>query len=453
MEDTLTEFPEGRAVLALEDGRVFNGRAAGARTRRGGEVVFNTSHTGYQEVFTDPSYAGQIVCLTYPHIGNVGANSDDQESSKPYIEGLIVRDFSPISSNWRSTESAQQYLERYGVPVIWDIDTRALVRHLRQVGALRGIVSTDGTAAEQLVAEARALPTMAGQELASRVTSPKVYAWSQGSIDLAAPIAAATAASANAGARVSSGHDFSRAEKNALRSGVSTPEGRLGGRSFSSDKSAPEKQGASAKSASRSKLDREAADAKSQHRVVAYDFGIKQNILRLLVDHGCEVTVVPAQTSAEDVLALKPHGVFLSNGPGDPEPVGYAIENIRKLLGRVPIFGICLGHQLCGLALGGRTFKLKFGHHGSNHPVKNLLTQKVEITAQNHGFCVDPESLPSSDVEITHVNLNDHTNEGMRHRTLPLFSVQYHPEASPGPHDARYLFDDFMAMMNGGRTQ
>jgi carbamoyl-phosphate synthase small subunit len=420
LEDTLTEFPEGRAVLALEDGRVFNGRAAGARTRRGGEVVFNTSLTGYQEVFTDPSYAGQIVCLTYPHIGNVGANSDDQESAKPYIEALIVRDFSPISSNWRSTESAQQYLERWGVPVIWDIDTRALVRHLRQVGALRGIVSTDGTPAEQLVAEARALPTMAGQELASRVTSPKVYTWSQGSIDLAAPIAAAAAAGANGSKKVSS------------------TESRLGGRSFSSDKKTLKKGGALA------------PELGQRHRVIAYDFGIKQNILRLLVDHGCEVTVVPAQTSAEDVLALKPHGVFLSNGPGDPEPVGYAIENIRQLLGRVPIFGICLGHQLCGLALGGRTFKLKFGHHGSNHPVKNLLTQKVEITAQNHGFCVDPDSLASSDVEITHVNLNDHTNEGMRHRTLPLFSVQYHPEASPGPHDARYLFDDFIAMMREG---
>jgi carbamoyl-phosphate synthase small subunit len=283
------------------------------------------------------------------------------------------------------------------------------------VGALRGIVSTDGTPAEQLVAEARALPTMTGQELASRVTSPSVYAWSQGSIDLAAPIAAAAAAGANGGTRGSSG-----------------------GQRSSSDRETPKKRGIPE------------ADAKPRHRVVAYDFGIKQNILRLLVDHGCEVTVVPARTSAEDVLALKPHGVFLSNGPGDPEPVGYAIANIRKLLGRVPIFGICLGHQLCGLALGGRTFKLKFGHHGSNHPVKNLLTQKVEITAQNHGFCVDPDSLPSSDVEITHVNLNDHTNEGMRHHTLPLFSVQYHPEASPGPHDARYLFDDFIAMMREG---
>jgi carbamoyl-phosphate synthase small subunit len=343
------------------------------------------------------------VCLTYPHIGNVGANLEDEESARPYIEALIVREFSPLASNWRSSESAQQYLERYGVPVIWDLDTRALVRHLRDVGALRGVVSTDGSPAQRLVAEARALPTMAGLELAGRVTCAKSYGWTQGSIDLAAPVA--SGAGAGAGALAS---------------------------------------GAPAKAVADS-------HAKSQHRVVAYDFGIKQNILRLLVDHGCEVTVVPARTSAADVLALKPDGVFLSNGPGDPEPVDYAVENIRRLLGRVPIFGICLGHQLCGLALGGRTFKLKFGHHGSNHPVKNLRTEKVEITAQNHGFCVDPDSLPASDVEITHVNLNDHTNEGMRHRSLPLFSVQYHPEASPGPHDARYLFDDFVTMMDGAR--
>lgn len=334
------------------------------------------------------------MCLTYPHIGNVGANLDDEESAKPYIEALIVREFSPLASNWRSSETAQQYLERYDVPVIWDLDTRALVRHLRDVGALRGVVSTDGTPAERLVKEARALPTMAGLELAGRVTCAKSYGWTQGSIDLAAPVAAgAGGAQARAMAAAS-------------------------------------------------------PDTKARRRVVAYDFGIKQNILRLLVDHGCEVTVVPARTSAADVLALKPDGVFLSNGPGDPEPIDYAVENIRKLLGRVPIFGICLGHQLCGLALGGRTFKLKFGHHGSNHPVKNLRTEKVEITAQNHGFCVDPDSLPASDVEITHVNLNDHTNEGMRHRSLPLFSVQYHPEASPGPHDARYLFDDFVTMMD-----
>jgi len=341
------------------------------------------------------------VCLTYPHIGNVGANTDDEESGKPYIESLIVREFSSIDSNWRSSESAHHYLDRHGVPVIWDIDTRALVLHLRTVGALRGVVSTDDTPAEQLIAEARALPTMAGQELASRVTVARKYDWTRGSIDLAQPLAAVAAANGSNGQ--------------------------------------PRKRSATATTSER-----------ARYRVVAYDFGIKQNILRLLVDHGCDVTVVPAKTSAEDVLSLKPDGVFVSNGPGDPEPITYGIANLRKLLGRVPIFGICLGHQLCGLALGGRTFKLKFGHHGSNHPVKNLLTGKVEITAQNHGFCVDPDSLPSNDVEITHLNLNDHTNEGLRHRSLPLFSVQYHPEASPGPHDARYLFDDFIALMKEG---
>jgi carbamoyl-phosphate synthase small subunit len=361
------------------------------------------------------------VCLTYPHIGNVGANLDDEESGKPYIEALIVREFSPLASNWRSSETAQQYLERYGVPVIWDLDTRALVRHLRNVGTLRGVISTDGAPAEQLVAEARALPTMAGQELAGRVTTAEKYHWTHGSINLAMPLAAAAAASAGA----------------AAMAGVKSSEGR----GFNHSATAPKGKGALAPEVGR-------------HRVFAYDFGIKQNILRLLVDHNCDVTVVPAQTSAADVLALKPDGIFLSNGPGDPEPIDYAIENIRKLMGRVPIFGICLGHQLCGLALGGKTFKLKFGHHGSNHPVKNLHTGKVEITAQNHGFCVDPDSLPSSEVEITHLNLNDHTNEGLRHRSLPLFSVQYHPEASPGPHDARYLFDDFIDLMknaNGSR--
>jgi carbamoyl-phosphate synthase small subunit len=386
-EDPLTDVQHRPAILALEDGRTFNGRAAGAITRRGGEVVFNTSLTGYQEVFTDPSYAGQIVCLTYPHIGNVGANLDDEESQRPYIESLIVREFSQVSSNWRSSETAQLYLNRHKIPVIWDIDTRALVLHIRKGGALRGIVSTDGTAADQLIFEAKQLPLMAGQELASRVSCNKAYDWQKNSIDLAT----------------------SPWAEQMGESGT-TPDAH-------------------------------------KFRVVAYDFGIKQNILRLLVDHQCEVTVVPANTSAEDILNFKPDGVFLSNGPGDPEPVTYAQENIRKLAGRVPIFGICLGHQLCGLALGGKTFKLKFGHHGSNHPVKNLLTNQVEITAQNHGFCVDPESLPSSDVEITHVNLNDHTNEGMRHKNLPLFSVQYHPEASPGPHDSHYLFTQFTDLM------
>jgi carbamoyl-phosphate synthase small subunit len=269
------------------------------------------------------------------------------------------------------------------------------------VGALRGVVATDGTQSDALVREAQGLPTMAGLELASRVTSEKRYGWDKGSVVLDENVGAA-------------------------------PRGRLGETVHEGQAQGP------------------APTLESRYRVVAYDFGIKQNILRLLVDHGCEVTVVPAQTSATDVLALKPQGVFLSNGPGDPEPIGYAIENIRKLLGRVPIFGICLGHQLCGLALGGRTYKLKFGHHGSNHPVKNLLTEKVEITAQNHGFVVDPESLPSSEVEITHVNLNDGTNEGMRHRSLPLFSVQYHPEASPGPHDSRYLFGKFAELMRDG---
>ncbi len=391
MEAALSQKPR-TAILALEDGRDFNGRAAGAKTRRGGEIVFNTSLTGYQEVFTDPSYAGQMVCLTYPHIGNVGANPEDEEASRPFIEGLIVREFSAIASNWRSGESAQAYLERHKIPVIWDLDTRALVRHLRIRGAMRAVLATDGSDAEKLITEARALPAMAGQELASRVTSSKPYSWEQGSIELA----------------------LSPWREEISDAAHATDERRW--------------------------------------RVVAYDFGIKQNILRLLVDHNCDVTVVPAQTSAEDVLGLKPDGVFLSNGPGDPEPIGYAIENIRKLFGRVPVFGICLGHQLCGLALGGRTYKLKFGHHGSNHPVKNLLTDRVEITAQNHGFVVDPESLPSSEVELTHMNLNDQTNEGMRHRTLPLFSVQYHPEASPGPHDSHYLFRQFTEMMADTRS-
>jgi carbamoyl-phosphate synthase small subunit len=386
-EAPLTDVQHRPATLALEDGRVFNGRAAGAITRRGGEVVFNTSLTGYQEVFTDPSYAGQIVCLTYPHIGNVGANLDDEESSRPYIESLIVREFSQVASSWRSGESAQLYLNRHKIPVIWDIDTRALVLHLRKFGALRAIVATDGTAADQLIFEAKQLPTMAGQELASRVSCGKAYGWQKGSIELA-----------------------------------SSPWAEQMGESGDGPDT-------------------------GKFKVVAYDFGIKQNILRMLIDHHCEVTVVPAATPAEDVLSLRPDGVFLSNGPGDPEPVTYAQENIRKLAGRVPIFGICLGHQLCGLVLGGKTFKLKFGHHGSNHPVKNLLTNQVEITAQNHGFCVDPDSLPSSDVEITHLNLNDHTNEGMRHKNLPLFSVQYHPEASPGPHDSHYLFTQFTDLM------
>jgi carbamoyl-phosphate synthase small subunit len=382
------------ALLALEDGRVFRGRGYGALSERGGEVVFNTSITGYQEIFTDPSYAGQIVCLTYPHIGNVGANPSDNEAGRPYIEALVVRDFSEVASNWRSQQTAEDFLARHDIPVLSHIDTRALVRHLRTHGAMRAVLSTRTTTAAALVAKARALPPMVGLDLARGVSCAEPYTWSEPSIGLA-------------------------------------------GQGFSPDIQGLEKRGALA--------------PEVRFHVVAYDFGIKQNILRRLVDSGCRVTVVPALTPAEDVLALKPDGVFLSNGPGDPEPCTYAVEAVRKLAGRVPVFGICLGHQIIGLALGGRTYKLRFGHHGANHPVKNLLTGKVEITAQNHGFAVDPDSLPASEVELTHLNLNDQTLEGLRHRSLPLFSVQYHPEASPGPHDSRYLFGDFVNLMEAAK--
>ncbi len=371
------------AILALEDGRLFRGKGYGARAERGGEVVFNTSITGYQEIFTDPSYAGQLVCLTYPHIGNVGTNPLDNEAARPYIDGLIVRDFSEVASNWRSQQTTESFLAAHGVPVISHIDTRALVLHLRRQGAMRAVLSTASLDSEVLVARARALPEMVGLDLARTVTTAKSYGWSEPSIELA---------------RLSS------------------------------------------------------AEKPGVHHVVAYDFGIKQNILRRLVDAGCRVTVVPGGTSAEDALALKPDGVFLSNGPGDPEPCTYAIDAVRKLAGRVPVFGICLGHQIMGLALGGKTFKLKFGHHGGNHPVKNLQTGRVEITAQNHGFCVDPDSLNAKEVELTHINLNDQTLEGLRHRSLPLFSVQYHPEASPGPHDSHYLFEQFVDVMSNEKV-
>ena len=368
-----------QAILALEDGRVFRGRGYGAPGERFGEVVFNTSLSGYQEILTDPSYAGQIVCLTYPHIGNYGTNPLDSESSSPYAEGLVVRELAELASNWRSVESTSEFLADFGMPVISDIDTRALVRHLRTHGSMRAVLSTVDFDEESLARKVKASPTMVGLDLASRVTTSALYDWSEASTDLYREEAA--------------------------------------------------------------------AEAKLPRHVVAYDFGIKHNILRRLVDTGCKVTVVPATTTAADVLALKPDGVFLSNGPGDPEPVDYAVRNIRDLLGRVPIFGICLGHQLTGLALGGKTYKLKFGHHGGNHPVINLETNKVEITAHNHGFAVDPDSLKDSEVVLTHRNLNDNTLEGLRHRSLPLFSVQYHPEASPGPHDSAYLFDQFVQLM------
>jgi carbamoyl-phosphate synthase small subunit len=368
-----------QAILALEDGRVFRGRGYGAPGERSGEAVFNTSLSGYQEILTDPSYAGQIVVLTYPHIGNYGTNPLDSESVRPFAEGLVVRELSELASNWRSVEDISEYLAHYGLPAISDIDTRALVRHLRTYGAMRAVLSTVDLDEASLIRKAKAVPSMVGLDLASRVSVSALYDWGERSSRI------------------------------------------LGGET-------------------------EAA-APARFHVVAYDYGIKHNILRRLVDAGCRVSVVPAKTTAADAMALKPDGVFLSNGPGDPEPVEYAVRAVREMMGRVPIFGICLGHQIIGLALGGKTYKLKFGHHGGNHPVLNLETQKVEITAQNHGFAVDPDSLPSSDVVLTHRNLNDDTLEGLRHRSLPLFSVQYHPEASPGPHDSAYLFGRFAGLM------
>jgi len=370
-----------QTILALEDGRVFHGKGYGAKAECYGEVVFNTSITGYQEIFTDPSYAGQIVVLTNPQIGNYGTNPEDNEATRPYIEGLIVREFSPVSSNWRSQQVADEYLERFKIPVIADIDTRALVRHLRDRGVMRGVISSLETDVSQLVAKANSIPKMDGTDLAKVVTTKQRYVWETGE----------------------------RSHEPTEVVGVK--------------------------------------DEPARFHVVAYDYGIKHNILRKLASEGCRITVVPAETKSEDVLALKPDGVFLSNGPGDPEPCTYAQDNIRRLMGRTPVFGICLGHQLIGLALGGKTYKLKFGHHGGNHPVKQLLTGKVEITAHNHNFAVDPDSLPESEVEKTHIDLNDGTLEGLRHRNLPLFSVQYHPEASPGPHDSYYLFKDFIKMM------
>ncbi|HWQ55697.1 MAG TPA: glutamine-hydrolyzing carbamoyl-phosphate synthase small subunit [Bryobacteraceae bacterium] len=368
------------AILALEDGTVFEGRSFGARTERSGEVVFNTALTGYQEIFTDPSYSGQIVILTNPQIGNYGTSVEDNEAGRPYIEGLAVREFTPVTSNWRSDEEAARFLDKHGIPIISDLDTRALVRHLRTRGVMRGVLSSLELDPEKLVAKARAIPGMAGLDLASRVSTTERYEWDK-------PVQACSPSEL-----------------------VPPP-------------------------------------AEQQFHVVAYDFGIKQNILRRLVQVGCRVTVVPSLTTAEDALALKPDGIFLSNGPGDPEPLHAQQANISKLLGRKPIFGICLGHQLLAIACGGSTFKLKFGHRGANHPVINHLTGRVEITSHNHGFAVDPESLNLNDIEITHINLNDKTLEGFRHRNYPAFCVQYHPEAAPGPHDSHYLFDDFVKMM------
>jgi len=355
------------AILVLEDGRTFHGASFGADGETFGEMVFNTSMSGYQEILTDPSYAGQIVCMTYPLIGNYGVNEQDVESRRPWVEGFVVRESSPIASNWRSNETLDSYLKRNNIVGIEHIDTRALVRHIRDKGAMRSAISTIDLDEKNLLNKVLASPEMANRELASTVTVEKSY-------------------------------------------------------DYPSD------------------------DAK--YHVVCYDFGVKNNSLREFSRFGCRITVVPENTSAKNVLALAPDGVFLSNGPGDPASMKAVVEEIKKLAeDQVPIFGICLGHQLIGQAFGGETYKLKFGHRGGNQPIKDLTTGKIEITAHNHGFAVDPESLPN-EVEVTHVNLNDNTVAGLRHKTLPVFSVQYHPESAPGPHDSEYLFERFVELMN-----
>jgi carbamoyl-phosphate synthase small subunit len=359
------------ALLALEDGTVFAGRSFGRQGQTTGEVVFNTALTGYQEVLTDPSYAGQIVTMTYPHIGNYGVNAEDVESAKPQVAGFVVREAATLASSWRSGGELTQYLDDHGIVGISEIDTRALTRHLRTHGAKRGVISTTSTDRDALVRAARASRSMVGLDLAREVTCAEPHRFGE-----------------------------------------------------------------------------EVEGSKRRFRVVAYDFGMKTNIARMLTAAGCQVTIVPATTPAMQVLNLKPEGIFLSNGPGDPEPVTYAIDAARRLMDRgIPMFGICLGHQILGLACGGRTYKLKFGHRGANHPVKNLATGHVEVTSQNHGFALEADALDRPELVLTHTNLNDGTVEGFRHRDLPVMSVQYHPEASPGPHDSHYLFGDFVKMM------
>lgn len=369
------------AKLALEDGTVFKGLAFGAEGEVDGEVCFNTSMTGYQEILTDPSYRGQIVAMTYPQIGNYGVNAEDVESSKPHLAGFIIKERSRRASNFRSSDGIHEYLDRYGIVGIEGIDTRALVRRLRIQGAMNGVLSTVDRDEASLVAKAKASPGLVGRDLVREVIPEKATDWTE-------------------------------------------PLSRW------------------------AKLDEAPArtiDESSPH-VVALDYGMKQNIARHLFDMGCRVTVLPGTATAEEVLARQPDGVFLSNGPGDPEPITYAQQTIRGLLGKKPIFGICLGHQLLCLAAGARTFKLKFGHRGANQPVQNLANERVEITCQNHGFAVAGDSLPD-DLEVTHLNLNDGTIEGIRHRRFPAFGVQYHPEASAGPHDSNYLFGQFKAML------
>ena len=383
-----------KAILALADGRTFEGSGFGAEGEAVGEVVFNTSMTGYQEILTDPSYEGQLVAMTYPEIGNVGVNPDDVESRKPFVNGFIVKDYTARPSNWRAAKPLHEYMKENGIVGIQGIDTRSLVRHLRDHGSQEGIISTSSSDIAELVAKAKASPGLMGQDLVQNVTCGEIYDWNQG----------------------------------LWEPGVGY------------------KQRDASENGSKKRRGKQAKFVAPKFSVVAYDYGIKLNILRNLAEAGCRVKVVPAATAAEEVLAMNPDGIFLSNGPGDPDAVPYAKENVEKLIGKKPIFGICLGHQIMGLALGGKTYKLKFGHHGGNQPVMDLTTRKVEITAQNHGFAVDADSL-KGDVDVTHVNLNDNTVEGLAHRELPIFSVQYHPESSPGPHDANYLFSRFIDLM------
>ncbi len=373
------------ALLALADGKIFRGEMFGAPGEAEGEVVFNTSITGYQEVLTDPSYCGQMVVMTYPLIGNYGINPEDFESDRPYLSAFIIKELSGIPSNWRSRETLDGFLKRFGVVGLQGIDTRALTRHIRDHGAQQAILSNDCSNPQGLVERARKSPGMEGKDLVKEVTCKEPYDWQEGDWDL---------------------------EKGYSR--ISPDNG------------------------------------KKTYFVVAYDFGIKRNILRRLTQVGCRVKTVPATLPASEILAMNPDGVFLSNGPGDPAAVPYAVENVRHLIGKVPVFGICLGHQILNLALGGTTYKLRFGHHGGNQPVMDLRRRKVEITSQNHGFAVDRVS-PAQEVEITCINLNDQTVEGMRHRQYPIASVQYHPEASPGPQDSSYLFQDFIQLMKGSQ--